>query len=58
MAGALASHLFFIGFQVHAQLALMLVIALLASTNLLFQNKGEFLKLLGGLKKRPNALQQ
>ena len=58
MAGALARHLFFIGLQVHAQLALMAIIALLASTILLFQNEGEFLELLGGLKKRPNALQQ
>jgi hypothetical protein len=58
MAGALASHLFFIGFEGHDQLATMGAIALLAASIYVFLQKEELLKLFGCLKKCPDALQQ
>ena len=58
MAGALMSHLLFIGFAQHGPLSVMALIALLASAYYLFKSKTELSQLLGSLQKRPNPLQQ
>ncbi len=58
MAGALASHLFFIGFADHGPLAAMAIIALLASSLYLVKGKTEILEIFGRLKKGSNSLEQ
>ncbi|MDB4438436.1 DoxX family protein [bacterium] len=58
MAGALASHLGFIGLTGHGPLPAMAVISLLASVIYLLKSKAEILKFLGGLKKSSNSLKK
>lgn len=57
MAGALMSHLLFLGFAGHGLLATMAVIAMLVSALQIFLSQKEVLQLIGSLKKRSNALQ-
>ena len=58
MAGALASHLFFIGFADHGPLIAMAVIALLASSFYLVKSRARILEIFGRSKKGSNSLEQ
>jgi len=58
MAGALASHLLFIGFSGHGPLPALALIALLFSGIYVLQSKAEILEFLGSLKKGSNSLEK